>query len=197
MYTPFFPSTPQPPLCDELLTSESSSCQRGIGPPRFKQAFVIGLCVYIYCNLVYELWHGESCLYFGLPSFKNPACILNGLPFLSFPLFPHHCFSATKIYFNVSTVQSENWWTWILFFVMKVKDVKKQKKKPKQQKNKTCTYFKTLWAETFSAACFSLLFDWIFAVSVTITKTKQQQKKYSWATVQYWDLFSKRYSMEV
>lgn len=50
----------------------------------------------------------------------------------TFSLLPL-CFSwlllSHKIYFNVSTVQSKKWWTWILFFVMKVKDVKKNKKK--------------------------------------------------------------------
>lgn len=74
---------------DELLMSDGLAV-RGVLCPCFQLADVKRLCVYIYYNLVYELWHGESCLFFGLQRFKRillvsspPPSPRNGFPFSS------------------------------------------------------------------------------------------------------------------
>lgn len=68
------PLPPPPHACskwrDELLMSDGLAV-RGVLCPCFQLADVKRLCVYIYYNLVYELWHGESCLFFGLQRFKR------------------------------------------------------------------------------------------------------------------------------
>lgn len=156
--------TPYKKWRDELLMSDRPAV-RGILCSYFKLADVERLCLYIYYNLVYELWCGEevneAVLFFSflgrlqkfkkvLPVYSTPNGFPFGSPFLLFHFFSHRhdCLSATRYNSMLVLYKVRNGGLQYCF-------CNKSERCKKAKKKKNCTYFKTLWAEKlFSPACF-------------------------------------------